>query len=310
MNQFKEINRQLLPQLRFYLSQWLPDGRIEGNEYVARNPKRMDRHLGSFRVNLRTGRWGEFATGDAGHDIVSLYAYLKGVRQSEAIKELAGIQKVTYTPPKAPKVPKTQAVHAFAIKLWHDSVPIFGTAAECYLRNRGIECEIPDALRFLQKTKHSPSNTLFPCMLAAITRWPGNNPIAIHRTYLREDGMGKAAVEPNKMMLGSTAGGAVRFGDMGNKLVLAEGIETALSVYTATGFWTWATLSTSGLAALILPPLDIVQELVIAADHDRAGIAAAQKAAQNWKASGYVVRLALPPREGMDFNDLLREGVA
>jgi hypothetical protein len=63
----------VLPRL---LERWLPGGRIEGAEYVARNPKRHDQRPGSFKVNLATGRWADFATGDKGGDPISLAAYL------------------------------------------------------------------------------------------------------------------------------------------------------------------------------------------------------------------------------------------
>jgi hypothetical protein len=51
--------------LREQVCRWLPQGRREGCDWVALNPTRYDRHLGSFRVNLRTGLWADFATGDA-----------------------------------------------------------------------------------------------------------------------------------------------------------------------------------------------------------------------------------------------------
>jgi hypothetical protein len=56
---------------------------------VALNPKRPDRHLGSFRINLATGKWADFATGDRGGDPVSLAAYLFGLTQVEAARRLA-----------------------------------------------------------------------------------------------------------------------------------------------------------------------------------------------------------------------------
>ena len=63
---FDCINRAALGILPALLSRWLPNGRREGREYVARNPRRTDRTLGSFKINLRTGRWADFATGDRG----------------------------------------------------------------------------------------------------------------------------------------------------------------------------------------------------------------------------------------------------
>ena len=38
----------------------------------AFNPRRADRHLGSFQINVRTGKWADFATGDRGGDLISL----------------------------------------------------------------------------------------------------------------------------------------------------------------------------------------------------------------------------------------------
>jgi hypothetical protein len=55
---------------------WLPEGRRQGAEWVARNPTRADLHPGSFSINLHTGRWADFATGDRGGDLLGLRAYL------------------------------------------------------------------------------------------------------------------------------------------------------------------------------------------------------------------------------------------
>ncbi len=85
---FGAINQAALARLPDLLHRWLPDGRIEGAEYVARNPTRADRRLGSFKVNLDTGRWADFATGDKGGDPISLAAYLAGISQVEAAREL------------------------------------------------------------------------------------------------------------------------------------------------------------------------------------------------------------------------------
>jgi hypothetical protein len=68
---------------------WLPDGRREGAEWVALNPTRTDKRKGSFKVNLRTGRWSDFATGDAGGDLISLAAYLFYLDQVDAARKIA-----------------------------------------------------------------------------------------------------------------------------------------------------------------------------------------------------------------------------
>ena len=86
---FTRINSAASAVLPALLNRWLPDGRAQGNEYVARNPTRADHHLGSFRINLRNGRWSDFATGDRGGDPVSLAAYLAGISQVEAAERVA-----------------------------------------------------------------------------------------------------------------------------------------------------------------------------------------------------------------------------
>ncbi len=86
---FEAINRAGLASLPALLRRWLPDGRLMGREYTARNPMRADRRPGSFRINVTSGRWSDFATGDAGGDVVSLAAYLSGTGQAEAARALA-----------------------------------------------------------------------------------------------------------------------------------------------------------------------------------------------------------------------------
>ena len=86
---FGRINAAALAILPALLARWLPDGRARGHEWVARNQTRSDCLSGSFRVNLRTGRWSHFATGDKGGDVVSLTTYLHGLKQTEAAHNLA-----------------------------------------------------------------------------------------------------------------------------------------------------------------------------------------------------------------------------
>lgn len=88
---FDHINSAALAALPAILARLLPGGKAFAGEYVARNPRRADRHAGSFKVNLRTGRWADFATGDAGGDVVSLVAYVEGVNQGKAARLLSGM---------------------------------------------------------------------------------------------------------------------------------------------------------------------------------------------------------------------------
>jgi len=84
--------------------------------------------------------------------------------------------------------------------------------------------------------------------------------------------------------------------------MVGEGIETCLAAMQATGDPAWAALSTSGLRTLDLP--DSVHDVIVLADGDAPGEAAALDCARRWKREGRKVRIARPPR-GCDFNDLL-----
>ena len=140
-------------------------------------------------------------------------------------------------------------------------------------------------------------------MVALVTHGATGSPIAVHRTFLARDGGGKAPVDPAKMMLGPCRGGAVRLGEPGAVLMVGEGIETCLAAMQATGNAAWAALSTSGLRSLDLPR--DVRDVIVLADGDEPGEAAAQDCARRWKREGRRVRIARPP-QGMDFNDLLK----
>ena len=86
---FKRINAAALSSIEGILARWLPGGKRNGHEYQAINPTRTDSKLGSFSINLNTGAWSDFATGDKGGDLVALVAYLEGIKQSDAAKRLA-----------------------------------------------------------------------------------------------------------------------------------------------------------------------------------------------------------------------------
>ena len=69
----------------------LPGGKVIGAEYTVRNPKRADNHPGSFKVNVASGRWSDFATGEGGGDLIALVAWLYDIPQSEAARRLASL---------------------------------------------------------------------------------------------------------------------------------------------------------------------------------------------------------------------------
>lgn len=192
---------------------------------------------------------------------------------------------------------------ARAERLWLGSVPCPGTLAATYLAARGLpDLAASPALRFRPDTPH-PSRCTLPAMLALVMDVTGQ-PMAIHRTFLRRDGTGKAAIDPPKATLGPIAGGAIRLHPEAPELVIAEGIETAASAGLLMGLPAWAAISAGNLARTLALPRTVAS-VVIAADADPPGRHAADTAAERWRAEGRRVRIALPDRAGSDFNDIL-----
>lgn len=190
--------------------------------------------------------------------------------------------------------------------IWKRARPIAGTPAGHYLRNRGISCALPDTFRYHPDCWHTPSARPYPAMIALVD---GSVDTSIHRTYILPDGTGKANIAPEKMMLGPTTGGAVKLEavDANGPLVVAEGIETALSL--ASGLLSapgpiWAALSASGMTNVTLPRR--AGSLIVAMDGDVAGRSAGLKLAQRAHTMGWKVSLLDAP-DGQDWNDTLIE---
>jgi hypothetical protein len=191
-----------------------------------------------------------------------------------------------------------------ALAIWQSTKPAPGTPVAAYLTSRGIHLPPPDALHFTAALRHTLGG-FWPAMVALVTNGADGTPIAIHRTFLARDGAGKAPVDPQKMMLGPCRGGAVHLASPSDLLMVGEGIETCLAAMQASGHPAWAALSTSGLRSLDLPK--DVSDVIVLADGDEAGEAAARDCALRWKRQGRRVRIARPP-QGMDFNDMLSGG--
>jgi putative DNA primase/helicase len=163
-----------------------------------------------------------------------------------------------------------------------------------YLRARGLGLEPPPALRlaFLRGE---------PVMVARVEGVKGL--LGLHLTTLEPDGRGR---REKRLAKGSRPrGGAIQLYpfEAGTPLALAEGIETALAVRETTGWPVWATIAAPFMKELVLP--HEVREILISADHDRAGLEAAHALARRLLREGRKVRLAVPPEEGEDWLDVL-----
>lgn len=193
-----------------------------------------------------------------------------------------------------------------AVRLWGEARPIGGTPAARYLASRGIGGD-PAELRYHHRTPHGPrpATRFRPAMIAAVRDATGL--VAVHRTFLEPRRPLLAALPDPRCGLGRFGRGAVRLGGIARRLGLAEGIETALSASLLFGIPCWATLGTERFGLVELP--GEVEELELFLDHDAGGRRAEALAARAF-GSLAAVRPHYPPRQGDDWNDVLRASLA
>lgn len=234
-------------------------------------------------------------------------------------------------------------------KLWRESVSILSPAAKPardYLANRGIRLGSGrysaltenDALRFHpslpyydvvwvdEPDKHGVVKQVekvvkigeFPVLICAIKDQNGKL-VTLHRTYLAKKGGKKARVEcPRKMMpvpdSESITGHAIPLANPVNGVLgIAEGLETALSGYRATGIPAWPTVNANMLESFN-PPKG-VHTLVVWADKDKSmtGEISANVLKERMEKQGVKVVVLMPQQpipkraKGIDWNDVLLE---
>lgn len=114
---FKAVAEALLQRAEALVQQWLRGGRRRGHEWVCGDLAGAEGS--SCSVNLTTGAWADFAAGDRGGDLLSLYAAIHGMTQLEAARELqvqlglaqaAGAAPPATKPSAPPQKPPRQAV--------------------------------------------------------------------------------------------------------------------------------------------------------------------------------------------------------
>lgn len=211
---------------------------------------------------------------------------------ADAIKDIAG-SGMTWAPSKKDCDRSADEKSEWAVKkIWSEAHPVFiGDPVWIYLTDtRKLPLTLPptdigchSALRYYEPVESEDRAILvgeFCAMVAAVRALDGSL-VGIHRTYFEPGTYDKLLSRKAKKLKcvrsGATKGGAVRLGEITDKLVVAEGIETALAASLLSGLPAWAALSATGLAALDVP--DCVRELVICADNDQAGKEAAEKLA-------------------------------
>ena len=85
---FRGLADRLLADADRLLAQWLPAGKRIGAEYRVGS---LAGEAGqSLSINVRTGRWADFQSGERGGDLIDLYAAIHSLELGEAYRELDG----------------------------------------------------------------------------------------------------------------------------------------------------------------------------------------------------------------------------
>jgi len=264
--------------------------------------------IARFRWDNKEGKGTYFCSQCGAGDGMKLAQEFTGKPFFEVATEidaLLGNQKFERDKPK----PDTSGQHRkWRKELWQASKPITdGDDVDRYLKGRGVDrSSYGKVLRVNTNCRYSESES-YPAMIAAIQDQDGQG-VSLHRTFLK-DGK-KAPVErPRMVMPGDLpAGSAVRLGEAGSFMGIAEGIETALAAWDIFGVVTWAALN-AHLLSEWMPPTS-VKQVYIFGDNDASftGQAASYALAKRLHRKGIEVVMQIAPETGKDWADMHSEG--
>ena len=271
-----------------------------GRELTGCCPFHPDRSP-SFYVDDDKGIANCFGCGWSG-DVLAFVMKLEGVSLPDATAMLGGTDSTPREPAKVAKAAKAAderkaAMVRLARDMWRSATPIAGTLGAAYLIGRGLA---PPAFLRFASLAYPDTPGSFPTLLAPAQSVDGAV-CGVQRIYLAPDGNGKAAVPKAKLSLGRVRGAAIRLGPCAAEMIVAGSLEDGLTVaQSIPDVPVWACPGEGVMAALEVP--DAVRSVVIAADNDPPGIAAADKAATAFAATGRAVRIMRPAVDFKDFN--------
>ncbi len=197
-----------------------------------------------------------------------------------------------------------------AHEIWAAARPIDGTISERHCRLRAITRPLPgDGV--LRHSAEAPLRAYeredrrrHPALAVAIRDRSGGL-VAVELTFLDRDGHRARRLKLQRKIVGVIPEGAsVHLDSPGPSMLVGEGVFTTLSASGRFGLPAEAALSTSRL--ITWRPPEGVREVLVAGDNGAGGRRAARLLATRLREAGLKVRVAFPPREYGDFNDLER----
>ena len=306
------IKVRLADTARDWLPGLFPEARLTQDRRALRCADlsgRRARGEGSCIIHLDGpyAGWGfDFATGERAGPIDMIYQ-ATGMSDGRLFDEAARLAHMerdfaVRTRHAAP----TRLDHSMEIRRILDKCePVAGSLAESYLRARGLSDPVTPDLFYHPDLTDYESRCGWPGMVAIPRLASGEAVGGIHRTFLLEDGSGKAPA--GKKMLGAIAEAAVRLFPLPDdgRLGVAEGIETALAAHTIFVGPVWAALSADGLARFKWS--EGTQHVTIYADAGDVGRQAAATLSDRLNAAD-ISNCIVVPLHGDDFNDDLLKG--
>jgi DNA primase len=277
--------------------------RRAGAEWKGCCPFHSDRSP-SFTIYSGGQRFQCFGCGASG-DVLDFIQQLHNVGLRDAADMLTGGDLPSVQMPPLPANDHSDRTDE-ALSIWRAAVAVEGTAAETYLRWRGITIEAPMSLRYAELPYGRGGEDL-PCLICCVSSPEG--PLqGIQRIFLAPDGRGKADVPKPKLSLGKVSGGAIRLAPLdGSEVIACEGPEDGLSLLQVLRRPVWVAAGASMLPAMRFP--DEVREVAIGGDNDAPGRAAARKAAEAFASRGLTCRMFFPDGP-KDWNQQLMEACA
>lgn len=211
---------------------------------------------------------------------------------------------------KRARCAKTEAENTRLARLiWNGGVDPRGTAAELYLKSRGLDLtdDACAVLRFHPAAKWNvdPDHPEFPpgrhpTLLAAFQDIEADKLTGIHRVRVDQP---RLWPRTRRKMLGPVSGSAVKLADVPDGvLAVGEGIETCMAANQMGYGPAWALGSAGAIAAL--PVLDDIRKLILLGELDGASRKATDDCAGRWLRAGREV-LLVEPELGTDLNDEL-----
>lgn len=255
-----------------------------------------------FRWDNRNGGGGYICNQCGAGDGFKLLMALKGWSFTECAKQVDEVVGNVQAEPARKPMDDVKRVDMLN-KLWLGAKPMGDDMAARYLSGRGVlPGRIPSCLRFHDDCP-VPGGSRLPAMLAMVQDASGAA-ANIHRTFLGPNG--KADIEtPRATMPGELPDGcAVRLYPVhGERLGIAEGIETAIAAAKRFNLPVWAALN-STMMAKWQPPAGVTEVVVFGDnDHAFAGQAAAFALAKRL-AARVTVEVKIPATVGKDWADV------